>query len=70
MVRSAYRDAVELADLAIDGDDLRGIGVNAGPAMGRILAGLLRHVIEDPALNRRERLLELARQMADGDARR
>jgi tRNA nucleotidyltransferase (CCA-adding enzyme) len=69
VVRTAYRDAVEVADLAIDGDDLRSIGISEGPVVGRILSGLLQGVLENPTLNTRETLLTLARQYADGNAR-
>ncbi|MGE0553613.1 MAG: CCA tRNA nucleotidyltransferase [Gemmatimonadales bacterium] len=53
-------------DLAITGDDLRRAGFPPGPAMGRVLQTLLDRVLEDPSLNRPERLLELAR--LDGSA--
>jgi hypothetical protein len=56
----AFRDPIELADLAVDGEDLRALGVPAGPRMGRLLRTLLDRVIADPALNTRDRLLELA----------
>src|SRR5207302_11123700 len=36
-VRSAYRDAISLGDLAVDGDDLRRAGIPAGPMLGTIL---------------------------------
>ena len=61
-LRIAFRDPVEVADLAVDGDDLRReAGVAAGPMLGKILAMLLDAVIDDPALNTRDQLLELAR---------
>lgn len=59
----AFNDPVELADLAVDGEDLARAGVPAGPAMGRTLRHLLERVIEDPALNTQQGLLELARQL-------
>jgi tRNA nucleotidyltransferase (CCA-adding enzyme) len=67
MLRAAYRDPVEMADLAVDGDDLRRAGIPAGPALGRILHALLASVIEDPARNRTDWLLhEAARLHAAG----
>lgn len=67
-LRAAFRDPMELADLAVDGDDLRSAGVPAGPLIGRILARLLDDVIEDPSRNRREwlmaRTLELLRELS------
>ncbi len=51
--------------LAIDGDDLIAeLGLAPGPALGRILDGLLEAVIADPSRNRRDALLEVARSMA------
>ncbi len=50
-----------IGDLAIDGNDLIAAGVERGPNMGRVLAGLLDDVLTDPSLNTRERLLERVR---------
>ena len=57
----AYRDPIELADLAIDGEDLSKAGIAPGPALGKTLQLLLQHVIENPSANRREALLALAK---------
>ncbi len=64
-LRSAYRDPVAISDLAIGGEELRQLGVPAGPEMARILQGLLRAVLEDPNQNRVERLMALAAELAD-----
>jgi tRNA nucleotidyltransferase (CCA-adding enzyme) len=59
-------DPVTLGALAIDGNDLKGLGLRPGPEFGRVLEGCLDAVIEDPELNKRDRLLEFARgQIAD-----
>ena len=64
--RAGYEEAVakkeccSLKSLAIGGTDLKELGIKPGPDMGRILSGLLEQVIEDPGLNERGRLLELA----------
>ncbi|MDE3053068.1 MAG: CCA tRNA nucleotidyltransferase [Gemmatimonadota bacterium] len=50
-LRCAFRDPVDLRDLAIDGDDLRRAGIPAGPEMGRVLQALLDWVLDDPARN-------------------
>ncbi len=50
-----------LSDLAVDGTDLIELGYHPGPALGRALDELLDSVVGDPALNRRETLLERAR---------
>ena len=49
-----------LADLAVDGTDLIGAGYREGPELGAALARLLDLVLDDPAANERERLLEEA----------
>ena len=49
--------------LAVDGHDLqRELGIEPGPEIGRLLHRLLDAVVEDPGLNDRERLLDLARE--------
>jgi len=50
-----------LADLAVDGADLIELGFHEGPDLGRTLESLLDAVVDDPALNTREELLERAR---------
>ena len=57
-----------LKDLAVNGDDLRRIGIAPGPAMGRILNGLLQEVLDDPARNTRERLLAAAASLLSAQA--
>jgi hypothetical protein len=54
---------VELGDLAVDGDDLRGVGVGEGPEMGWVLQRLLDVVLEDPHRNTVEELLRLAAEL-------
>jgi tRNA nucleotidyltransferase (CCA-adding enzyme) len=49
-----------LADLAVGGSDLIALGYEEGPALGAALDALLDAVVEDPALNTRDRLLERA----------
>lgn len=51
---------VQTSQLAINGNDLIQIGVQPGPAMGQLLEVLTQAVIDDPSLNERETLLELA----------
>lgn len=57
MRRSLFRDAIELADLQVTGDDLRHAGIPAGPIYAKILHALLEWVLEDPSRNTREALL-------------
>ncbi len=56
-----------LADLAVDGRDLREtLGIPEGPVIGTILERLLTDVIEEPALNTRMTLLTRASLVLDG----
>jgi tRNA nucleotidyltransferase (CCA-adding enzyme) len=50
-----------LEDLAVDGTDLLQLGYTEGPELGRALDSLLDAVVDEPALNTREQLLERAR---------
>ena len=65
MLISARRDPIEIADLAIDGDDLRIAGIPAGPLVGKILQSLLAAVLVDPSRNERDWLLQEARRLYD-----
>ena len=68
--RIAWHDPVELADLAVDGDDLRGAGISAGPQLGRTLEALLGWVLDDPSRNSRDALMAQARTLASAEDRR
>lgn len=57
----AWRDPIALGDLAVDGDDLRRLGITEGRAIGETLQRLLDAVLEDPTRNRAEVLLARAR---------
>ncbi|MBN2875218.1 MAG: polynucleotide adenylyltransferase, partial [Spirochaetales bacterium] len=59
----AKDQAFSIKDLAINGNDLSAIGWPRGPAMGRALAELLEAVLDDPELNTREKLLDIARRI-------
>ena len=67
LVRIAYRDAIEIGDLQVDGEDLAAAGVPKGPQLGSTLKRLLEAVIENPVLNTREALLRLARESPGAD---
>lgn len=55
---------LQLRDLAVNGDDLmRAFGLRSGPMVGKILGVLHERVLDDPAVNRREILLDLARRV-------
>jgi tRNA nucleotidyltransferase/poly(A) polymerase len=55
------RQPHRLADLAVDGSDLIELGYAPGPELGRALRELLHDVVDDPARNTRDALLERAR---------
>ncbi len=60
----AAANAFSLRDLAIDGNDvMRELGIPPGPEVGRILNVLFERVLDEPALNTREKLIELAKAM-------
>ncbi len=53
--------ALTTGELAINGRDLKGLGLDPGPRFGEILDALLLRVLEDPDLNERETLLRIVR---------
>jgi len=55
--------AFSLKDLAVTGDDLMAAGIERGKRMGIILKELLETVLDDPAQNTKEKLLEIARKI-------
>jgi tRNA nucleotidyltransferase (CCA-adding enzyme) len=57
MRRSMFRDPIEVADLRIGGEELRSVGIPAGPIYAKILRALLEQVLEDPARNAPDALL-------------
>jgi tRNA nucleotidyltransferase/poly(A) polymerase len=65
LLRIAYRDAIEIGDLQVDGEDLAAAGVPRGPQLGSTLKRLLEAVIEHPAFNTRDQLLRMAREGSD-----
>jgi hypothetical protein len=57
------QEALTIRDLAVGGADVMAeLGLTAGPRVGEILSQLLEEVLEDPALNDRERLLRRVRE--------
>jgi tRNA nucleotidyltransferase (CCA-adding enzyme) len=55
-------DPLIRSDLAVNGSDLESLGMT-GPLVGRVLNDLLDRVLERPELNRKDVLLQLARDM-------
>ncbi len=53
------KQCVKIKDLAIDGNDLIGLGIPKGVEIGHKLSALLDMVIDDPELNKREILISL-----------
>jgi tRNA nucleotidyltransferase (CCA-adding enzyme) len=62
----AAEDAVmKVTDLAIDGGDvMRVLAVRPGRIIGEVLEKLLERVIDDPALNERDKLEALVAELA------
>jgi len=60
----AAANAFSLHDLAIDGNDVMSeLDIPRGPKVGQILDALFERVLDEPALNTREKLIELAKAM-------
>jgi poly(A) polymerase/tRNA nucleotidyltransferase (CCA-adding enzyme) len=57
--------AFGLKDLAINGNDLLALGWPRGPLLGKALAELMEAVLDDPDLNTRDRLSEIATRLKD-----
>jgi len=57
MRRSMFREPIDVADLAIGGDELRSAGIPPGPIYAKILRALLELVLEDPARNTPDALI-------------
>lgn len=53
---------LDVGDLAIDGNDLKALGLPPGPIYGEILHALLERVIDDPDRNRRDELMAVVRE--------
>ena len=51
-------DCLSIKDLAVNGHDLMKEGILPGPAMGEALGRLLDLVLDDPAMNEKDKLLE------------
>ncbi|MBQ7158728.1 MAG: HD domain-containing protein [Treponema sp.] len=60
----AEKSARSLKDLAVNGKDLMALGIPAGKQIGRILNELFQCVLDDPAMNEREKLLTVAKNIA------
>ncbi|MGD1820780.1 MAG: CCA tRNA nucleotidyltransferase [Pleomorphochaeta sp.] len=54
------QEALSLKDLAINGQDLIKLGIEKGPLFSQILNYLLNAVLDDPKLNERDTLLNIA----------
>jgi tRNA nucleotidyltransferase (CCA-adding enzyme) len=63
MYREICREnqCVQKKDLAINGRDLIELGMQPGKAIGDVLDGLFEAVLDDPALNTREQLLDMVK---------
>ena len=59
----AAGDCLSIKDLQINGKDLLDMGVPQGQRIGEVLKSIFDQVVEDPELNQRETLLNMARVM-------
>ncbi len=56
-------NVLSLKDLKINGQDLIEIGIPKGKHIGYILSELLKMTIDDPSMNKKEKLLEVAKKI-------
>jgi len=59
----AEKACFSLKDLAVNGNDLIGLGIENGVEIGRILKQLLAGVIEEAYQNEKDILIEKAKEM-------
>lgn len=55
--------ALKISDLKINGQDLMDLGIPKGPEIGEILDKMLEAVLDDPMLNTKEKLIEIANSL-------
>lgn len=58
------RPCLSLRSLAISGSDIISLGLASGKEVGAMLSRLLDAVIEDPSLNEKEKLIDIAKELA------
>lgn len=64
MVEEALRDPLTVGMLKVDGNSLiKGLGITPGPKIGLILHALLNEVLENPAQNTEEYLMQRAKDL-------
>jgi tRNA nucleotidyltransferase (CCA-adding enzyme) len=61
LLKKEQKHPHRLNDLAVDGNDLIGLGFKPGPQLGHVLRELLHEVVDDPSGNTRAALLRRAR---------
>jgi tRNA nucleotidyltransferase (CCA-adding enzyme) len=59
----ANGDSLSIKGLAISGDDLMGLGMKQGKDIGRVLQSLFEFVLDNPQSNKKEVLVEMAKQL-------
>lgn len=56
------KQPISVKDLAINGNDLIGLGLKPGPLFGKFLNNALELILENPEMNQKEILLEMAQK--------
>ena len=60
------KSVIKICDLKINGDDvIEHLDVESGPKIGEILEDIWGKVLEDPSLNRRDKLIMLIKKYND-----
>lgn len=60
---AAKKPCLSVSALAISGSDLMAEGIAFGKDVGRILSALLEAVLDDPSLNEKEKLIDIAKKL-------
>ncbi|MCX7025371.1 MAG: HD domain-containing protein [Spirochaetes bacterium] len=61
----AAEEALSIKAMAVSGDDLASIGVPRSPVMGAILKELFDSILDDPTLNEKGRLMDIALKLKE-----
>lgn len=56
-------DCLDLKDMAVNGNDLMNMGFKEGREVGRVLSKLFERVLENPSINQKKVLEEIAKEM-------
>lgn len=67
-LKSAWNDPLTVADLAVDGEDIKRAGITNGREIGQVLNTLMNAVLDDPTQNTHDQLVSLVNRIKEGRA--